>query len=419
MKKYIFLIPFLISVFSCSEKKKKEITVPEKQVGKVNFFMETSASMAGYFNGPTEFVKDIPNLLVDIEGRELGGKGPLKIYYVADSLTLYPKTTKDFIRDISTTRVANEKSSEMHKILEMIASKTDSNDISIFVSDCILSYPDNIIKSNPEINKQKAPGELKALVKNTFLKLKKQDISASLYGFSSAFFGNYFTYQNGKIKLNGEQRPYYVWVIGNKELVTKFNKQLASVNNFKPVIDLNFGLFEKTIEDFQTFFAYERQGKWEIKDKGIANMEVSKKQPSRFAIAVDLSALPNSISAPEYLTSHLKKSSENLDFSIKSIQLVADLDKSKLKPREKEYLENNTHVIVMEVTDIYKDKANIDLKLPLVYDNTYKEMSTMDDRTLDAIPGKTFAFEHLIDGVREAYENSNDNFIHISIPVKK
>jgi len=99
--------------------------------------------------------------------------------------------------------------------------------------------------------------------------------------------------------------------------------------------------------------------------------------------------------------------------------LVADLDKSKLKPREKEYLENNTHVIVMEVTDIYKDKANIDLKLPLVYDNTYKEMSTMDDRTLDAIPGKTFAFEHLIDGVREAYENSNDNFIHISIPVKK
>jgi hypothetical protein len=149
MKKYLFLIPFIISVFSCKPKPHKEVTLPEKQVGKVNFFMETSASMAGYFNGPTEFVKDIPNLLVDIEGRELGGKGPLKIYYVADSLTLYPKTTKDFIRDISTTRVANEKSSEMHKILEMIASKTDSNDISIFVSDCILSYPDNVIKSNP------------------------------------------------------------------------------------------------------------------------------------------------------------------------------------------------------------------------------------------------------------------------------
>ena len=84
-----------------------------------------------------------------------------------------------------------------------------------------------------------------------------------------------------------------------------------------------------------------------------------------------------------------------------------------------EFLENNTHVIVIEVSDIYKDKGNIDLKLPLVYDNGYKAMSTMDDRNLDSIPGKTFAFEHLIDGVREAYENSNDNFIHISIPVKK
>lgn len=419
MKKYIFLLPFLFSVFGCSEKKAKEETVPEKQVGKVNFFMETSASMAGYFNGPTEFVKDIPNFLVDIEGRKLGGNGPLKIYYVADSLTAYPKSTENFIRDISTTKVASHKSSEMHKILEMIAGKTDTTDISIFVSDCILSYPDDVIKSNSEINKQKAPGELKALVKATFLKLKRNDISASLYGFSSAFFGNYYTYQNAKIKLNGEQRPYYLWVIGNKELVTKFNKQLSGINNFKPVIDLNFGLFEKTIEDYQTFFTYEREGKWEVKGKGIANLEASKKKPSSFAIAVDLSALPNSIGTPEYLNKHLKTSSENLDFRIKNILLTKDMDKSKLKPREKEYLESNTHVIVIEVSDIYKDNAKIDLKLPLVYDNTYKKMSTMDDRTLDSIPGKTFAFEHLIDGVKEAYENSNDNFVHISIPVKK
>ena len=419
MKKYLFLLPFFVSVFGCTEKKHKEETVPEKQFGKVNFFMETSASMAGYFNGPTEFVKDIPNLLVDIEGKELGGKGPLTIYYVADSLTRYTKTTKDFIRDISTTRVANEKSSEMHKILEMIASKTDSNDISIFVSDCILSYPDNIIKANPEVNKQKAPGELKALVKATFLRLKKDGISASLYGFSSAFFGNYYTYQNAKIKLNGEQRPYYLWVIGNKELVTKFNKQLASVNNFKPVIDLNFGLFDRTIDKYETFFTYEREGKWEIKDNVISDLEATKKKPASFAVAIDLSALPNSISEPEYLNKHLKTSSENLDFRIKNVLLTKDLDKSKLKPREKEYLEANTHVIVIEVTDIYKDNAKIDLNLPLIYDNTYKDLSTMDDRTLDSIPGKTFAFEHLIDGVREAYENSNESFIHISIPVKK
>jgi vacuolar-type H+-ATPase subunit F/Vma7 len=419
MKKYLFVLPLLISIYSCKTKPSKEVTVPEKQIGKVNFFLETSASMAGYFNGPTEFVRDIPNLLVDIEGRELGGKGPLKIYYVADSLSLYPKTTQDFIRDISTTRVANEKSSEMHKILEMIASKTDSNDISLFVSDCILSYPDDVIKTNPEINKQKAPGELKALVKDTFLKLKRNDISASLYGFSSAFFGNYYTYQNTKIKLNGEQRPYYLWVIGNKELVTKFNQQLAGVKNFNPVIDLNFGLFEKTIEAFDTFFTYEREGEWKIDNQGISELKASKKQSASFAIAVDLAALPSTISAPDYLKKNLKTSSENLDFKIKNILLATDVDKSKLKPREKEYLEKNTHVIVLEVSDLYKDRAKMDLKLPLIYDNTYKEMSTMDDRSLDAIPGKTFAFEHLIDGVREAYENSNDNFIHISIPVKK
>lgn len=419
MKKYFYLLALLVVAISCTKKETKQEKTPEKQVGKVNFFMETSGSMAGYFNGSTEFVKVIPNLLVDIEGKESFGKAPLKLYYVADSLTPYNGSTKDFIREISTTKVANEKSSEMHKILEMIASKTDSNDISLFVSDCILSYPDNVIKTNPEINKQKAPGELKALVKSTFLKLKRDNISASLYGFNSAFFGNYYTYQNAKLKLDGQERPYYLWVIGNKELVGKFNKKLADLNNFKPVLDLNFGLFDKTIEDFETFYTYERAGNWKAEDKGISDLEATKKKPSSFAIAVDLSALPNSVSAPDYLNKHLKTSSENLDFKIKNILLTKDLDKSKLKPREKEYLEDNTHVIVIEVSDLYKDKGSIDLKLPLVYDNGYKVMSTMDDRNLDSIPGKTFAFEHLIDGVREAYENSNDNFIHISIPVKK
>lgn len=419
MKKYFYLLALLIVGVSCTKKEQKEEKTPVKEVGKVNFFMETSASMAGYFNGSTEFVKDIPNLLVDIEGKETFGKGPLKLYYVADSLTPYTGSTQDFIREISTTKVANEKSSEMHRILEMIASKTDSNDISLFVSDCILSYPDNVIKTNSEINKQKAPGELKALVKSTFLKLKRDNISASLYGFNSAFFGNYYTYQNAKLKLDGQERPYYLWVIGNKELVSKFNKKLADLNNFKPVLDLNFGLFDETIDDFETFFTYEREGEWKVDDKGIADLKASKKKPSAFAIAVDLSALPSSISTPDYLNQHLKTSSENLDFKIKNILLTKDLDKSNLKPREKEYLEDNTHVIVIEVSDIYKDNAKIDLKLPLVYDNGYKALSTMDDRELDSIPGKTFAFEHLIDGVREAYENSNDNFIHISIPVKK
>jgi len=419
MKKYFYLVALLVTAYSCTKKETKEEKVPEKEVGSINFFMENSASMAGYFNGSTAFVKDIPNLLVDIEGKEAFGKNPLKIYYVADSLTPYKGSTKDFIREISTTKVASEKSSEMHKILEMIASKTDSNDISLFVSDCILSYPDRVIKSNPEINRQKAPGELKALVKSTFLKLKRDHISASLYGFNSAFFGNYYTYQNAKLKLDGQERPYYLWVIGNKELVSKFNKKLADLNNFKPVLDLNFGLFDRTIDQFETFYTYERVGNWKAEDKSISELTASKKSPSVFAIAVDLSALPGSISTPEYLNQHLKTSSENLDFKIKNILLAEDLDKSVLKPREKEFLENNTHVIVIEVSDIYKDKASINLKLPLVYDNGYKAMSTMDDRNLDSIPGKTFAFEHLIDGVREAYENADENFIHISIPVKK
>lgn len=414
----------LIFIYSCTGQKTEstETAVDNElplEIQKVNFFLETSASMGGYLEGSADLVRNIPNLLVDIEGRILKQNSNLDIYFVADSLSRYQGTTHNFIREISTTRVAQNRSSEMHKIFELIGTNTGPDQISLFVSDCILSYSDDEIKKDSQINRNKASGALKADIKSTFNQLKAQNMVATVYGFNSTFFGNYYTYENKKLKIDGDLRPYYLWVIGTKPLVQKFNDELVQFPKFDPSITMSFGLFdeESLVNNYDLFFAYQREGSWSINGKTIS--KVSAKSPSKIAVALNLTNLPSYAKSPQYLQDNLILKSVNGDFSISSIELTNNIDKSLLKANEQKLIQENTHILLLDIQNIYEKDASVELTLPLKFDETYKPISIMDDRTIDLLDSKTFALEHLIDGVREAYENQNKNYISISIPVKK
>lgn len=82
-------------------------------------------------------------------------------------------------------------------------------------------------------------------------------------------------------------------------------------------------------------------------------------------------------------------------------------------------LAKSSHIFIVEVSDLYKSNTEIKISLPLQYDTSYHNISIMDDRDIKDISGKTFAFEHLVDGVRAAYQNPNQDFITIAIPIKK
>ena len=64
-------------------------------------------------------------------------------------------------------------------------------------------------------------------------------------------------------------------------------------------------------------------------------------------------------------------------------------------------------------------KAQIEVNLPLQYDTWYQDWSSADDKDIKAQSGKTFAFEYLINGVKEAYETRNKNYLNFSIQLNK
>ncbi len=424
MKRTLWIC-LLFVFFGCTENKKKDKTLvsSEHKIEKINFFMEVSGSMAGYLKGSTDFVKTIPNLLVAIEQKVDSGRLKLHNYYIADAVLPFNGTTEDFIYTIATRHPAREKSSEMHKIFQMIADRTDSNDISMFVSDCILSYSDADIKANREINREKAEGGLKPFVTSTFSKLqKKNDMCASVYGFNSDFDGTYYTYQNGRlpIKKGSVIRPYYLWVIGNRELLKKFNLQLQKLEPFKHNnVAMDFGVFDKAVIDYNIFFRFKKNGEWQPESNKLTNIKISKSNPAIIAIGANLSALPSYAQDTNYLKKNLKLDKNNLDFRIISILTPENINKADLKKNELDALTKSSHVFIIEVSDVYKANTEMKISLPLQYDTSYRNISIMDDRSLKDISGKTFAFEHLVDGVRAAYQNPNQDFISISIPIKK
>lgn len=210
----------------------------------VNVYIENSGSMDGYVKGKTEFKGAIRDLLV-----------LLKYHYNEDSINLFfinnringpqPKVQKQkqdsgevtakidlttFARDIELKwRNGQEKSAwqstNLNQIFKMILDKSDSNIISILFSDCIYSIHGSANAIGLLLD------EKKSLTKDAFLSKWKNDkvpLATTIVKMKSKFDGKYypFTGNNNGYNIDKGERPYYICVIANQEILNDFNKNI-------------------------------------------------------------------------------------------------------------------------------------------------------------------------------------------------
>ena len=418
--KTLISLAIIISLNSCSDNDTTpKILAKEKQIGNIHFYVETSASMGGYFKNNAEFKTTISDLTTKIEKTIK----PIDIWFIADSIKRYNKSTQEFSSDIATTKIADQKSSQLHKILANIAEKNDSNDVSILVSDCILSFPDNEITKNHEINKTEASNALKSNIYSNFSDLKKKGLATSVYAFTSKFYGTYYDYQNGKhdFSKQGIKRPYYIWVIADKDLLAKFNSKLSDISSFMPEKSLQFGLSEEAINKFDIIPQIERKGADFMPTKvGLEEIEGIKKNDSlKFCVALNLDNLPIYAKEINYLNENMILENHGCT-ATKLVKSKSTCDKSKLKSDVQiEKFDKNTHFIIVSISEMPLKDASIHIMLPLKYDTWYESWSVPDDKDVKNIGNTTFAFNHLIDGVKEAYETKNKNYVDFTLTLQK
>ncbi len=396
--------------------KTKDGCPEEKQLGKVHFYIDNSASMAGYFKKNAEFNEVIADLTAKID-KEISR---VDIAFIADSVKPYTNSVQQFSEDIARTPPAKQRSSQLHTMIQKLAARNDSNDISLLVSDCILSFPDEAIRGNSEINKDKAPSTLKNNIYQSFYDLKKQGMATSVYAFTSKFYGTYYDYHNRPKNVAGESRPFYVWVMADKDLLAKFDAQLTDISSFRPEQSLHFGLTEEPVQDYTVLNQVEKEGRWKWNrgDKTIEDINTKEGTP-QFCVALNLANLPPYALTTDYLKEHLQLKAEGCEVELAKVQDKKAADQSKLKSiPEKKAFEEATHFLIFSVKALRVPNATVTVNLPLQYDDWYMNWSTMDDTGAD-MKNKTFALQYLIAGVRDAYETKNKNYIDFTVHLKQ
>jgi hypothetical protein len=418
----LLLIPlFLLSSCGGSGKRKPkdEATKPAEKpasIGQIHFFLETSASMGGYLKGNTTF-KDVVSEVVN-KSNQLA---PVSVYTITDKPQAYNGGVGGFVESLATTPLANGKSSKLHTIFGQVGAKASGNDIAILVSDCILSFPDADIKRTPEINRDNASSVLKNQINDQFASLSHKGISAMVYAYTSPFNGTYYDYQNRKSQLSGEQRPFYIWVIGKQNLVADFDRQMQERLSEKPSRQLSFGSGEG-LKKYAILSGVNKTGEWKLEKGAVTEMNMgTKAKPIEFAMALDLKNLPAYARTAVYLKNNSVIKGDNVTLTLTAVQPKENLNTTKkINSYDQKLLNQASHVLTFRVINQTAETATVNLRLPVRFDTWYEtDWSTMDDRDAKSRQKKTFALVHLMNGIRGAYQTSTNDFINLSFQLEK
>lgn len=410
-----FFMALLFLATACKNEPKKDppAVTPPKGITTIKLYLDNSESNLGYITGSTSFKNTVAGLTTILNDRKLAKN--IQFGYLSD--TIYPQqyTTPQFISTVVDREIKPiTLCSEVHHMVNMLASTLDSFDIGILVSDYILSYCDT--KGNPNKNRDNAESELKYLVKSAFSELNTKGVCVSIYAFKSDFTGRYFPYKGKGQYYNQTTRPFYIWAIGRKEQLEQFNNQLNKVNDFKPLEQLHFGFGSAALSAFDLFFTTGKKGKCDINKDNISDISIKPDATVEFVMGINLEKLPHYAQKTEYIKKHLQTDYRYL--TLKEVKLRSDFELKKENSREKVFKENNTHFLVFEIEDLIKN-TDVEIHLENKTDTWYSDWSTMDDLTPESNNEKTFALEHLINGVKEAYEATNAPFYKTTLTLKQ
>lgn len=215
------LIPFLINggdgKYVVSYNEISPVT-PYKP-SKIKLYIENSGSMDGYmFNGSE--LKDAVYSYVSGLGSH---SDTTEVYFVNSGIYGVNAPLQDIIYKMSPSLFhaspGNKANTDIADIFNMVLSQIEKNSVSILVTDAILDLP----KGNTVFFYTKQT-QIKSIFEN-LLKLN-QNLAVEIFRMSSRFNGKYY-YTGGSVVLSDQKRPYYIFVIGDKQALSSANDIVA------------------------------------------------------------------------------------------------------------------------------------------------------------------------------------------------
>ena len=379
----------------------------------VNVYVENSGSMDGYVKGVTgvtDFENIIYNYLSDI-----------KISGIADSLNLFyinseviefetdtsidTKVLKDFIEKLEPEtfrlRGGNRGKSDIAEVISSVLKRTGENDISILITDGIFSPG------------RKEDAENYLSIQETGIKIEMAghlnnypESMVVLYMMTSKFTGTFYDKVDNKYELNGEERPFYIWVFGQSQDIAKLNEEVPD-SRFK-----GNGIVKKfEIALPNSDFNYR------IKPQGGNHYKVDRKNPNAltditknqnkyvFYVEVNYSGLM--FDDDYFLNPDNYKTSGDSMVSVKPETL----------PSNEEY----SHSLTFELDKNFFPKNCKEKELKVWFNKLKDDWSDVnDDEGGRAIEGKTYGIKYQVEGISSAYSMiSKEKYAEMTFKIRK
>ena len=182
---------------------------------KVKLYIENSGSMDGYMFNGSELKDAVYSYVSGLSTHT----DTTEVYFVNSDVYRVKAPLQDVIDSMSPTLFrkspGNKANTDIADIFGMILSRVEQNSVSILVTDAILDLP----KGNTVFFYSKQT-QIKSIFEN-LLKVNF-NLAIEIFRMSSRFNGKYY-YTGGSVVLSGQKRPYYMFVIGDKQALSSAN----------------------------------------------------------------------------------------------------------------------------------------------------------------------------------------------------
>lgn len=375
------------------------------KIDKINIFIETSGSMAGYMPASkpaTEFQLVITDILSKINSKF---SGKVSIYFMAEQNK--PCIKIDFEKaknDVLNGAFIWSGSTYIPSMIDSISDYLKTNSVNILVSDFIYS---------PQKGKSKiteiASSDLYSLV-TPFTK------------YSSSFICLFSEYRSSICadKNPTEKSPYYLFLQGKAENIrvieTVIYESLSKSNSAYQ--EINFGLNYKMpfysvlpyTDNTSNFIANQCEA---YQNAYLSIQEINLRDTGfvKFWLGMDLNDFPEYSKTKDYLNQNLKVKLNSEECEIMDI---IKLPSSNIHEDDKQIAQNCTHIIKIKTSNITECVSLLSLSLECSVPDWRK---TLDENISENNREKTFGLEKIISGFEQAYCPKQSEFFFKNLQI--
>ncbi|MFT4684944.1 MAG: hypothetical protein ACI9EK_001349 [Psychroserpens sp.] len=371
---------------------KGETISTSENIDTANIYLENSGSMYGYVSGNGNFSSVVSTIAADCDLNFSN----VNYNLVNGQTTNLGTNLATFLKPVAgvkAMRVGDPSTSNLNLIFEKTLEKAGNGNISILISDGIYS-----VKGTGLIQKLRTAS---TLTRNKFVNRLREDgsLTTLLVKYESRFKGKYYPASGGEIGID-QNRPYYVWVIGESELIKHkfkegyFQNQPGFVDIVK-FAKLNIGDVQcQYVDHNQIGFARVGENKLSLDD-----VDVNNRNEFTFSLAFDFSKVPYN----DQYFNNMAVYSCDIGYSVIEVSSSDNLDATSQIGLD---INKYKHIVTYSKTGAPWGTMKVSVKN--IVPNWIQDTNIDDDFSINENTSQTFGFKHLINGISDAYNYVND-----------